>query len=107
MADTSTPKILPSLAIKLGTARSAVNLSTRAVAEAVGRGLVSHATIANYEKGRSMPPLNILAMLAGIYQRPINWFLESAETLTDIRYRNLKSKVRVQDRHRYEANASK
>lgn len=107
MGDASTPPILISLAAKLRDARMAMDLSTREVACRVGRDLVSHATIANYEKARSMPPLNILAVLAGIYQRPVNWFLESSVTLAGVKYRSLSSKVRVSDRTQYEASAKK
>lgn len=91
---------------KLLEARKALGLSTRAVAERLSRRFrVSHATIANYEGGKSSPPLDILAALATLYERPLNWFLERGSQLTNVRYRNLTSKVRVADRHRYEAEA--
>ena len=96
------------LAQKLKTARSLTGLSTRAVAAKIsGRYPISHATLANYESGRSTPPLEILAVLANIYDRPINWFLESGKSLTGVRYRNLKSRVRISELHMYEAEVQR
>lgn len=66
-----------SLAGKLKTARSLTGMSTRSVAaKMAARFPISHATIANYESGRSVPPMDVLATLAQLYERPINWFLE-------------------------------
>jgi transcriptional regulator with XRE-family HTH domain len=60
-----------SLASKLKTARSLTGMSTRAVATKIrARFPISHATIANYESGRSVPPRDILAALAQHYERP-------------------------------------
>lgn len=99
---------LPGLAEKLKSARNAVGISTRLAAERAGaRMRLSHATIANYEKGRSTPSLDVLAVLASVYGRPINWFLESGETLSGVRYRNLTSRVRLGERQQYEANSQK
>jgi Zn-dependent peptidase ImmA (M78 family) len=42
-----------------------------------------------------------------VYQRPLAWLLEPSEPLTRVEYRNLPSKVRVQDRHRYEGTAKR
>ena len=93
-----------SLASKLKTARSLTGLSTRAVAEKLAKRFpISHATIANYESGRSVTPLDILAGLAEIYERPLNWFLERGKSLTGVQYRNLKSRVSMSDLHRFEA----
>ena len=102
---TGTP--VASLPGKLKSARRGVGLSTRAVAERLlaRRFAISHATIANYEKGRTAPTLPVLAALADLYERPLNWFLESGPALTGVRYRNLRSKVRVADRQRYEVAA--
>src|SRR5271157_4381814 len=87
-----------SLATKLKTARSLTGMSTRAVAEKlVKRFPITHATVANYESGRSVPPMDVLAALADLYERPINWFLERGKSLTGVRYRNLKSRVRMSD----------
>jgi len=97
-----------SLATKLKTARSLTGMSTRAVALKVGKRLaISHATIANYESGKSVPPMDVLAVLADLYGRPINWFLERGKGLTGIRYRNLKSRLKVTDLHRYEAEVQR
>src|SRR4051794_28092070 len=97
-----------SLASKLKTARSLAEMSTRAVAAKLSRRFpISHATLANYESGRSVPPLDILAALAELYDRPINWFLERGKGLTGVQYRNLKSRVRMSDLHRYEAEVQR
>lgn len=97
-----------SLASKLRTARSLVGLSTRAVAKQLeSLFLISHATIANYEKGASIPPMNVLAALATLYDRPINWFLESSKGLSGVRYRNLKSKTKSSDLHGFEAEVQR
>lgn len=97
-----------SLGSKLRTARSLVGISTRAVAKMLEPLVpISHATIANYEKGASIPPLDILAALAKIYERPINWFLESSKALTGVRYRNLKSKTKSADLLGFEAEVQR
>jgi Zn-dependent peptidase ImmA (M78 family)/DNA-binding transcriptional regulator YiaG len=108
MTSKFTTNSVPHVALKLREARKATRLSTRAVSDRLGDRLaISHATIANYEKGRSAPTLDVLAILATIYERPVNWFLEPGATLVGIRYRNLRSKVRVSDRHWFEANAQR
>src|SRR4051794_29706701 len=94
------------LARKLKQARLATGLSTRAVATRLSEpARVSHATIANFESGRSAPNLQNLAALADLYQRPLTWFLDSQPALSGVRYRNLKSKVRVSARHAFEGIA--
>ncbi len=96
------------LATKLKQARLATGESTRRVAERLTpRVKVSHATLANYEAGRSQPTMEVLAALATIYQRPPNWFLSDSLTLTNVRYRNRKSRVRHGDLVRYESHAVK
>ena len=96
------------LAIKLKTARSLTGMSTRAVAaKLVQRFPISHATVANYETGKTVPPMDVLATLADLFGRPINWFLESGKGLTGIRYRNLKSRLKMSDLHRYEAEVQR
>lgn len=97
-----------SLAAKLKLARQGIGLSTRKVVDKLPKSFkLSHATLANYEKGRSAPPLNVLSALATIYGRPINWFLESGSPLENVRYRNLPSRVRVSDRHKYESEVQR
>lgn len=106
MSKKFTRRPVPPLAAKLASARAASGLSTRAVAERLGKRFsISHTTVANYEKARTVPNLEVLAVLADVYERPLTWFLESGPSLTGIRYRNLKSKVRVGDRHLFEAKA--
>lgn len=93
------------LASKLKTARSLTGMSTRAVsAKLAKRFAVSHATLANYESGRTVPPMDVLAALAELYERPLNWFLEGGKSLTGVQYRNLKSRVRMSDLHTFEAH---
>ncbi len=97
-----------SLASKLLTARSLTGMSTRTVAAKLSKQFtISHATIANYESGRSVPPLDIVATLASLYDRPLNWFLEQGKCLTGVRYRNLKSKVSMRELHRFEADVQR
>ncbi len=96
------------LAIKLKQARLATGQSTRKVSENVRPSVkISHATLTNYESGRSQPTMEVLAALASIYQRPLNWFLSEAMTLTNVRYRNRKSRVRTGELARYEAHGIK
>lgn len=96
------------LARRLREARREVGLSTRAVAAAMcKRCSVSHTTIAHYEGGKSLPSIDVLAALADVYRRPLNWFLESRECLSDFRYHNLPSRVSVADRRCFEATAGK
>jgi Zn-dependent peptidase ImmA (M78 family) len=94
------------IATRLADARSSTGMSTRNVAERLKpRYKISHATIANYEKGISSPPMDVLAALATLYEKPLNSFLERGSELRNVRYRNLTSKVKVGDRNRYEADA--
>jgi Zn-dependent peptidase ImmA (M78 family)/transcriptional regulator with XRE-family HTH domain len=96
------------LARRLREARRESGLSTRAVAARIPRRLaVSHTTIANYENGVTVPPIDVLGALANLYKRPLNWFLESRETLGGFRYRNLKSRVPLSEQRRFEATAGK
>lgn len=96
------------LARRLREARRESGLSTRAVAASIPRRLaVSHTTIANYENGITVPPIDVLGALANLYKRPLNWFLESRETLGEFRYRNLKSRVPLSEQRRFEATAGK
>jgi Zn-dependent peptidase ImmA (M78 family) len=96
------------LASKLKTARSLTGMSTRAVsAKLVKRFAISHATLANYESGRTVPPMDVLATLAELYERPLNWFLERGRGLSGIQYRNLKSRVRMSELHTFEADVQR
>ena len=96
------------LSEKLLSARKLTGLSTRAVAEKLAKRFpISHATIANYESGKSSPPMDVLAALADLYDRPINWFLERGKSITCVRYRNLKSRVKERELHRFEADVQR
>src|SRR5258708_33400266 len=97
-----------SLPSKLKAARMLTGMSTRRVAAKLGRRFpISHATVANYESGRSVPPMDILAALACLYDRPLNWFLERGRSLTGVRYRNLKSRVKERELHQFEAEVQR
>ena len=96
------------LSEKLRQARLATGCSTRIIAERLSPKVkVSHATLANYEAGRSHPTMDILAALSVIYERPLNWFLSKSITLRNVRYRNRKSRVKQSELARYEAHAVK
>lgn len=90
---------------RLRAARVATGLSTRAVVDKIRRfAPISHATLANYERDLTRPPIDVVTALATLYQRPLNWFLGDGPSLSGVRYRNLKSKVGVRDRQRFEGD---
>lgn len=92
------------LAERLRGARASVGLSTRKVADELPEELaLSHATIANYERGKTHPSMDVLAALATLYQRPVDWFLESSPEFTGVAYRNLRGKVPSTDLKQFEA----
>ena len=96
------------LARRLREARKETGMSVRVVSQGMPRSVrVSHSTIASYEKGISVPPIDVLAALATIYRRPVNWFLDNRETLTGFRYRNMQSRVPLAEQRRYAAMAGK
>src|SRR5262249_27766279 len=55
----------------------------------------------------TVPPVDLLAALADIYGRPLNWFLENRTTLESFRYHNIRSRVRLSDQRQFEALAGK
>jgi len=94
------------LGLKLKQAREAIGMSTRHVVTLLPENItISHVTLTNYEAGKHQAPLDIIAALANIYQRPINWFLEKGPMLTGIHYRNKKSRIGVRELTRFEAVA--
>ena len=96
------------LARRLREARREAGLSTRAVAAKLPRRFaVSHATVASYENGTTVPPIDVLGAFADFYKRPLNWFLENRDTLGGFRFRNLRSRVPLAERRQFEAVASK
>ncbi len=108
MAKNSVLRVDRNLARRLREARREVGYSTRKVAVNMPTKLVvSHATIASYENGATVPPIDVLAALADIYRRPLNWFLESRESLGTFRYRNLPSRVPLHEQRQFEAVAGK
>jgi Zn-dependent peptidase ImmA (M78 family) len=93
---------------RLREARQETGLSIRAVADRLPkRAAVSYVTIASYEKGESVPPVNVLAALADLYGRTLNWFLGDRDALDGFRYRNIKSGVGVLEKKKFEATAAK
>ena len=66
---------------------------------------VTHATVANYEKGTTFPSTATVRALAAIYKRPVEWFLTFGPALTGTRYRCLKS-VRASEKQAYEGNSA-
>ena len=108
MAKKIVSRIDRNLARRLREARREAGLSVRAVAKKLPRRLaLSHTTIASYENGVTVPPMNVLAAIADIYQRPITWFLDNRETLTGFQYRNLQSRVALSEQRQFEALAGK
>ncbi len=93
---------------KLKQSRLAKGLSTREVARSIAdRFSITHATLSNYEAGRTTPTMAVLEILASFYGRPLTWFFESGPILSNIHYRNLKSRSRVGDLRAFEANAQR
>src|SRR4051794_1529000 len=91
---------------KLRKARIAQNLSTRDVASRLaGQISISHATIANYESGRTQPTLAVLRVLSQLYVTPLERFFESGPALTGICYRSQKSKLKAADKEVFEAQS--
>lgn len=91
---TSTDGEGTSLGERLRWARVAAGLSTRALADRLAPQFkVSHATIANYERGATPPDLAIVGAIASEVGRPLQWFLQSGPALQNVKYRNRKSLV--------------
>jgi Zn-dependent peptidase ImmA (M78 family)/transcriptional regulator with XRE-family HTH domain len=108
VAKNSVNRIDRNLARRLKEARRETGLSTRAVvAKLPKRVSISHSTLASYESGATIPPIDALAALSDIYNRTLNWFTESRESLGVFRYRNLPSRVPVLEQRHYEALAGK
>ena len=96
------------LARRLREARQETGMSTRKVAGELPKRLaVSHSTLASYEKGVTKPSVGVLGALADLYHRPLNWFLNSRESLTCFRFRNLKPRSPIGERRQFEALAGK
>ena len=83
--------------------RKAAGISTRVLAKALqGKGFdISHATIANYERGMTLPSLAAIAAIADIYGLAVNWFLQADSVLTNVCYRAL-TKVNAKEKRRFE-----
>ena len=108
MAPRPGQEMAPTLGNKLKQARLAKGWSTRTVSEHLKKRVpVSHATLSNYEKDATLPPVDIISALATLYERPVNWFLGQGPVLKGVRYRNLKSKVGVRARHQFEGEVQR
>lgn len=108
MAKRIVNRVHRNLARRLRDARREMGLSTRAVTERLPRRLaVSHTTIAAYENGVTMPPIDVLAALADLYHRTLNWLLDDRTTFSEVRLRNIRSRVGINERRQYEAVAAK
>jgi len=108
VAKKSVSRVDRNLARRLREARRESGLSTRmAVLRLPKRFVVSHTTVASYENGTSVPPVDMLAAFADLYARPLNWFLENRESLTDFRYWNIRSRIPVKERHQFQAVVGK
>jgi transcriptional regulator with XRE-family HTH domain len=108
MAKNIVNRVNRNLARRLREARREIGLSTRAVAKELPRRFaVSHSTVASYENGTTVPALDVLAALAELYKRPLNWFLENRDSLSGFRYRNLKARVPLSEQRQFEAITGK
>lgn len=94
---------------KLKSARLAAGLSTRRVAELLPSygAKVSHATLANYEKGATSPSIDTLVALSELYRRPLQWFVSTKPTMTGMRYRRHKTGIRVAEIARFEVESQR
>ncbi|MCC6228556.1 MAG: ImmA/IrrE family metallo-endopeptidase [Phycisphaerales bacterium] len=92
---------------RLRSAREALGYSTRVVARQLAlRGFpVSHATIANYERGSTTPGAGTIRVLAEFYGKAEDWFLGSGPVLSGIRYRCLKA-VKVSEKRAFESESA-
>ncbi len=79
---------------RLRSARIAAGLSTRVLADRLAeRVRLSHATLANYERGDTQPGMDVVSAIATELDRPLQWFLQSGMALQNVRYRQRKSLV--------------
>lgn len=79
---------------RLRSARIAAGLSTRVLADRLKcRVKLSHATLANYERGDTQPTIEAISAIASELNRPLQWFLQSGLALRNVRYRHRKSLV--------------
>jgi Zn-dependent peptidase ImmA (M78 family)/transcriptional regulator with XRE-family HTH domain len=91
---------------RLKQARETTGLSTRSVAARLQQAghAITHATISNYETGKTVPSVTILDALAAVYERGRDWFYAAGPSFTGVRYRALKA-VRVGDKRSFEGEA--
>jgi len=108
MAKKVVTRVDRNLARRLREARREAGLSARNICSKLPRRLaVSHTTLGSYENGLTTPPVDVLAALADLYQRPLNWFLDNRETLSGFRYRGMGHRAPVAARRQFEAQAGK
>ena len=91
---------------RLKLARETAGLSTRQVAARLQQAghAITHATVSNFENGKTVPSLVILDGFAALYERSRDWFYAAGLNFTGIRYRSLKA-VRVGDKRLFEGEA--
>lgn len=91
---TSTDGEGSTLGERLRSARIAAGLSTRALADRLREQVkLSHATLANYERGDTQPGMDVVSAIASELDRPLQWFLQRGLALRNVRYRHRKSLV--------------
>ncbi|MBL9123137.1 MAG: ImmA/IrrE family metallo-endopeptidase [Planctomycetaceae bacterium] len=92
---------------RLRCARDSRKLTTREVSERLAkRGIrLSHTSIAKYETGESLPSVKSLEAIAGIYEKPVSWFLDPGTPLAGAVFRNLPSRVSEAKKQQYVAEA--
>ncbi len=103
------PSVLQSakhLGERLRAARNTAGFSARVAARRLQQlGFrVSHATICNYERGKTLPSVGLVKALGTIYQRSFEWLIGRGTLLTAVRYRCLKS-VKVSEKKQFESDA--
>lgn len=96
------------VACRLKQARLATGLSIRAVAGLIAEkwphASISHTSLSKYESAKTTPTIKSLDVLAEVYSRPIEWFLDRGQPLSGVRYRS-GSRVLVKEKHQYESVA--
>ncbi len=97
-----------SLAGRLLLARQQADLTTREVSQRLKpKVAISHATIANYEKGKTVPTIDVLLHLAALYGLELGWFMTSGPKLSGVQFRKLTSRVKVSEEESYKAAAQR
>lgn len=97
----------PGIGQRLQEARKAAGLSARAATERLPPNLkVSHTALLKFEREELAPRLDLILGLAAIYERPVEWFLTRAPTLTGVHYRNVSSRTTAGEKAAFESRAA-